>query len=614
MKRFDRVTSVAGFFVRHPNAANLVMAMLILFGAYGLAQLNTQFFPTIKTNRITISVIWPGASAEDGEANILQALEPAVRFIDGVDEVLSYAREGSATIQLEFTQTADMQKALSDVEQAVTGVTTLPEDAETPTVAFREFYDRVARIALTGSFSEDALKVFARKIRDDLIARGIDQVTFSGMRDEEYVVQIPEREMRRLDLTVAGVSESIAENTRDLPSGNLEGAVEKQIRTLSEGKRPEDIGRIDVKTFPTGEKIRVRDIGTVTREFDKDQTRGFSDGERAIELTISRAVSADTLKTAEILDTYLEEIRPQLPASLKIVKYEIRADVLMGRINLLLENGLSGLILVVLVLYVFLNARIALWVAAGIPVAMMATVGVMWMTGQTINMMSLFALIMMLGIIVDDAIVVGEHTATRFALGDSAEDAAENGAGRMVAPVVAASLTTVAAFMPILLVRDVIGQIMSAIPLVVVAVLIASLIECFLVLPGHLAHSLKPRPRAVWSWWRQGIIAAALALFTMGLATRPDIEVVPYLDAPADLLRAWKASLGEIGFDAAVIIAAFAVGGLIEFGFFLLWGRKSKDASTGKAAGSARHSTRDSRGFVTARSARWSRHRFAGAT
>lgn len=612
MKRFDRATSVAGFFVRHPNAANLVMAMLILFGAYGLVQLNTQFFPTIKTNRITVSVSWPGASAEDAETNILQALEPEVRFIDGVNEVVSYAREGSASIQLEFVQNADMQKALSDVEQAVTGVSSLPEDAEEPKVSFREWYDRVARIALTGSFSEEALKVFARRIRDDLITRGIDQVSFSGMRDEEYVVRIPEREMRRLDLTVAGIADSVASNTRDLPSGNLEGAVEKQIRTLSEGKRPADIERIDIKTFPSGEKIRIRDVGSVKREFDKDQTRGFSGGERAIELTISRAVSADTLKSARILDDYLAEIRPQLPSSLKLVKYEIRADVLMGRINLLLSNGLTGLILVVGVLYIFLNARIALWVAAGIPVAMMATIGVMWMSGQTINMMSLFALIMMLGIIVDDAIVVGEHTATRFALGDSADMAAENGAGRMIAPVMAASLTTVAAFMPILLVRDIIGQIMSAIPLVVVAVLIASLIECFLVLPGHLAHSLRPRPRVVWSWWRQGTLAAAMALFVMGLASRPDIEVTPFLDAPAEFLGAWKATFGEVGFDIAVIVAAFIVAGLVELVFFLVWKRNKSGPSSGETgwfrrsfdAGFARFRDGPFRAFV-ALSFRW---------
>ena len=211
---------------------------------------------------------------------------------------------------------------------------------------------------------------------------------------------------------------------------------------------------------------------------------------------------------------------------------------------------------------------------------MLATIGIMWMSGQTINMISLFALIMMLGIIVDDAIVVGEHTATRFALGDSADMAAENGAGRMVAPVMAASLTTIAAFMPILLIGDVIGQIMSALPLVVVAVLVASLIECFLVLPGHLAHSLAPHSRQRWSWWRHGIVSAALALFAIGLATRPDIEVAPLLDAPADYLRGLREQLGGIPFDLAVIAAGFVAGGVFELVFFAIWWRRSNSTTT----------------------------------
>ena len=577
MKRLDSATSVAGFFVRHPNAANLVMAMMILFGAYGLVQLNTQFFPTVETNIISVNVEWPGASAEDVEANILQAIEPEVRFIDGIDEVISYAREGVGSLQLEFVEGAEMRKALSDVEQAVKTVTTLPEDAETPTVSFRQWYDRVARIAITGDFPERSLKDFARRIRDDLIDRGIDRVSFSGLRSEEYVARLPERELRRLGMTVADVADRVAANTRDLPSGNLEGGVERQIRTLAPGTAPEDIGRIDIKTYATGEKVSIRDVGTVAREFDKDAVRGFSDGVRAIELTVERPASADSLKTAKILDDYLAEIRPQLPQTLKIVEYEIRSDALKARIGLLVRNGLSGLVLVVLVLYIFLNARIALWVAAGIPVATMATLGIMWMSGQTINMMSLFALIMMLGVIVDDAIVVGEHTATRFALGDPPDIAAEVGAGRMIAPVMAASLTTIAAFAPIFLVRGAIGQIMSAMPLVVIAVIVASLIECFTVLPGHLAHSLRPNPRRRWHWWRHGILAGAMALFVIGLSLRPDIEVTPALDGLADLGRGLRGELGALLFDLLVVAAAFIIAGAMEAGLQLLDRNKRGD-------------------------------------
>jgi multidrug efflux pump subunit AcrB len=561
-----------GAFLRHPNAANLVMVLMVLFGIFGITKLNTEFFPQVVIDRINVTISWPGASAEDVEKNILQAVEPELRFIDNVDEMVSYAREGAASVSLEFLEGADMQKALSDVEQAIAGVTTLPEDSETPVIALSNWFDRVARVALRGPFSEDALKGYARKIRDDLIDRGIDKVTFSGFRDTEYTVKVPERELRRLDMTLGDISGRIALNTRDMPSGDLQGGIERQVRAVADTASPEAIGRIVVKSFPTGEKVRLRDIADVSKTYDDDQVIGFSDGVRAVELTVQRSAKADQLKVNAILDKYLTEIAGELPHSLELVKYEVRADSLFQRIMILVENGISGFILVLIVLFAFLNARIALWVVAGIPVAILATAGIMWMTGQTINMISLFALIMALGIIVDDAIVVGEHTATRVAMGDSPYHAAEEGAGRMLWPIVAACTTTIASFLPILLMRDTIGQIMSAFPLVVISVVIASIVECFLVLPGHLAHSLARRPS--WNWWRVVLLAAMPALFVIGLAGRPDISVPPILDWLAVPARAGRDGLGVLAFDGAVILLFFAVALGLEVLFMSLRRRR----------------------------------------
>jgi len=227
--------------VHHPNLANLVMAVMVLFGAYGLAKLNTQFFPTIITDRITVSIPWSGASAEDVTSNILEVIEPELRFIDNLDEITSYGREGSATAVLEFTEGADMQKALSDVEQAISGITTLPEDSETPSVSASTFTDGVATIALRGPFPEDALKTFARQMRDDLLDRGIDKVDLRGYRKPEYVVEIPERELRRLDLTLSDVAGSIAGNTVDVPAGTIEGG----CRAADPRRRGGKVGSVD---------------------------------------------------------------------------------------------------------------------------------------------------------------------------------------------------------------------------------------------------------------------------------------------------------------------------------------------------------------------------------
>jgi multidrug efflux pump subunit AcrB len=478
------------FFVRHRNASNLLMAMMVLFGVIGAFQLNTQLFPSTEIPRITVTAEWSGASAEDIEKNILHALEPELRYLADLEKIISYAREGAASITLEFSMGADMQTALSEVESAVTGVTTLPDDSETPTVNRSVWYEGVANISLSGPFSETALKAYAKEIRDGLLAAGIDKVDMAGFRKPEIWIDVPERELRRLGVTLSDIATRVSSATQDRPSGTLDGAVEKQLRSLGDGTSAEEIGGIETVSRETGEKVLLREIAEVRDSFERDQSMGYSGGNRAIELQVERSTTADTLETATILENYLAEIRPTLPPTLNVEVYDIRSQSLVDRINLLVKNGLSGLVLVVVILFLFLNARIAFWVAVGVPTAMMATLGFMWMTGQSINMISLFALIMCLGIVVDDAIVVGEHTATRYAMGDDPIQAAERGTGQMMWPVIASVLTTQVAFFPLTMIRDVIGQIMGALPMVVIAVLTASLIECLLILPGHLRHSL----------------------------------------------------------------------------------------------------------------------------
>ncbi|WP_051630444.1 efflux RND transporter permease subunit [Afifella pfennigii] len=552
-------------FARHNNAANLLMVLMILFGIFALIKINTQFFPSIETDTVSVSVTWSGASAEDVEANILDVVEPAVRFLDGVDEVRSTAREGSGTITLEFQEGADMQKGLADVEAAVAAITTLPEDAEEPKVSFRQWRESVARLAVTGPYSEATLKAIAKDVHDGLIDAGIDSVTYTGLRSEELVVSVAERDLRRLGLSIGEVSSAISGNSRDLPSGKLETTVSRQIRALSDAGDPEALKDIEVKAFSSGERVRLGDFAEVEERFDPDDKEGMTRGQRAIELFVERSASADTLATARLMDDYLERVRPTLPPGVEILKYDVRADAVADRIGLLVTNGLQGLVLVIVILFIFLNGRIAFWVAAGIPVAMMTTLGVMYVSGQTLNMMSLFALIMMLGIIVDDAIVVGEHTATRSSMGDDGVNAAITGAGHMTAPVIAASLTTVAAFAPLFLVRGGIGTFIQTLPLVVIAVIFASLIECFLILPGHLAHSLSRARQAGWSMWRW-IFASLFVAAALVLLLRPGMGEL--------LAQPWLSRV-ETGFGALagllqtllIVLAAICLGALVELLF-----------------------------------------------
>lgn len=487
----DRPRGILGFFVVHRNAANLLMGMLVVAGIYALSQLNTQFFPQTEIPTISIVVAWPGASAEDVEGNIIEAIEPEVRFLDGVDSVDSYAREGVAQVVVEFVSGADMQRAQSDIEQAISSITTLPQDSERAVISRFIFYESVAALAISGPFTEGALRAYAKDIRDVLLNSGVDRVVMKGVRDPELIVEVSEQNLRRLDLSVADVSNRIRQVSQDLPSGTLEGAQEKQLRSIGLATDPAALGAIEVKSLAGGEKVLLQDIADIRDGFDKSQPTGLRSGQLAMQLDIQRAMTADTLDVQANVEKALAGLRSTLPPTLRVEMFNVQADLVFDRIMLLVKNGVGGLLLVLAILFVFLNARVAFWVSAGIPVAMMATLAVMLVTGQSINMISLFALIMTIGIIVDDAIVVGEHATTLREKGHPPAVAAYLGGRRMFGPVFAAILTTVAAFAPILLIGDIIGQILRAMPLVVMAVMVASLIECFLVLPGHMHHALE---------------------------------------------------------------------------------------------------------------------------
>ena len=478
-------------FVRHRNAANLLMALIFVAGAWSLSKLNTQFYPDFGIDVISIEVKWPGGSAADVEANIIEAIEPEVRFLPGVKRVISYAQEGVGRVTLEYDTGADMQAALSDAETAVQQVAILPGDSERPVVRRNMRYDTIVRLVLSGPYSEATLKRQAKRMRDELLAAGIDRVTFFGARDEEIRVEIEPRVLRQLDLTPAAVAARIGASNRDIPSGNLEGSVAIQLRSLGLQSTSRGMGDIEIKSLGDGQKIYLRDIASLSEAFDDDAPIGLRNGRPAIELHVQRSPAADALEVGGIVDRYLARVRSSYPPGLRVEQYDAQADQIRQRVDILLDNGVTGLILVMAVLLAFLNGRTAFWVAAGIPTAFMAALAVMLAFGQSINMLSLFGLIMTLGLIVDDTIVVGEHAAAQREAGMSARQAAETAALRMLAPVMAASLTTVAAFLPLIVMGGIIGQIIGAIPLVVVTVLLASLVECFLVLPGHLRESLE---------------------------------------------------------------------------------------------------------------------------
>ena len=336
-------------FVRHRNAANLLMALIFVAGAYSLSKLNTQFFPDFGLDIVSIRVSWPGSSTGDVEANIVEAIEPEVRFLDGVDRVTSYATEGVGHLVVEYQAGTDMQAALSEAEAALQQITILPEDSERPVVRRIIRYDTIVRLVLSGPYTEAVLKRQAKRMRDELLAAGIDRVTFFGARDEEILVEIEPRVLRQLDLTPAAVASRIGASNRDIPSGNLEGTVEKQLRSVGLQTSSRDLGGMEIRSLDDGQKIFLRDVASLSESFDEGAPIGLRNGQPAIELHVQRSPTADALEVGNIVDGYLARARGNFPPQLRIEQYDAQAGLIRQRVQVLLSNGGSGLILVMAV-------------------------------------------------------------------------------------------------------------------------------------------------------------------------------------------------------------------------------------------------------------------------
>ncbi len=487
-----------GLFAHHKVAANLLMIVMILAGAFALDRLNVQFFPTFELDIVQVRVVWTGASAEDIEDGITEPLEQRLRTVDNLDKMTSTSTQGISAITLEFKEGTDPLLALDQVRRFVDEFRNLPQDAEKPEVALLTRYEQVARLLLTGLNDPAEMRRLARRFETELLERGLAKVDLNGLPAEQIGIEVATERLEQLELGLQELGNRVGAFSRDLPAGAVgrsEGA--RELRSLDKRRDPIGFGSLPVKT-EEALRINLGDVATIERGPGDNTVDVTVGGKPAVEMIVRRGERGDTLESARILADWLDETRATLPPGVEIAVYDASWELVRERIMLLVRNGLSGLVLVVLILYLFLTGRVAFWVAWGIPVSFAATLFILYLVGGSVNMISLFALIMALGIIVDDAIVVGEDAMAHYQMGEDPLLAAEGGARRMVAPVIASSLTTIAAFLPLMLVGGRIGNILGSIPLVIICAILASLVESFLVLPGHLrnafvhTHKIKP--------------------------------------------------------------------------------------------------------------------------
>jgi multidrug efflux pump subunit AcrB len=478
------------YFVRHRTVANLLLVLMIASGIYALTQMRAQYFPDVVVEEVTVQVGWDGAGPEDVDRAIVQVLEPALLAVDGVAASESRSTPGSARITLEFAPGTDLDRAAEEVQTAVEAVRDLPEGADDPVVRRGAWRDQVTDVVLSGPVGIDQLARFADEFTARLFAAGVTRTTIQGLAAPQIMVEVPTAALVRHDLNMTDIAEAIAAEVSSAPAGDVgDGAA--RVRTGAERRSAAEVAAIVLRSDPQGGNLTIGDVATVTASGVDRGRASFVGQNPAMTVRVDRTADGDAIDIQARVAEIAAELEATLPPGVTVDLVRTRAEQISDRLELLLDNALLGLALVVGLLFLFLNARLALWVAVGIPVAMLAGIAGMYAAGLTLNMISLFALIITLGIVVDDAIVVAEHADWRARrLGEPPLVAAEAGALRMGAPVVASTLTTVIAFAGLVVIGGRFGELIADIPFTVSVVLIASLVECFLILPNHLVHAL----------------------------------------------------------------------------------------------------------------------------
>ncbi|GAA6209505.1 efflux RND transporter permease subunit [Cognatishimia sp. WU-CL00825] len=494
------------YFTRHGTAANLLLVVLVVAGLSAAPQMRAQFFPDVIVDNVSVSVGWDGAGAEDVDAAIVQVLEPVLLAVEGVASTEASSSEGSARITMDFEPGWDMARATDEVQTAIDAVTTLPEDADDPRVRRGAWRDRVTDVVLTGPLAPEQLGRFADEFVVRLFAEGVTRATLRGVASPSTIVEVPSVNLITHDVTMAQIAAAIGQEVAADPAGDVAGA-NTRVRTGVAKRSADQVAGIILRSNPDGSALTVGDVATVVVE-SANRNRSYYVGENAaISVRIDRSAKGDAIGIQKTVEDVAQDLQATLPEGVRINLIRTRAEAISGRLDLLLDNGLMGLSLVLALLFLFLNARIAFWVAAGIPVAMCAAIALMYAAGLTLNMISLFGLIITLGIVVDDAIVVGEHADMRARrLGETPVVAAETAAKRMALPVFSATLTTVIAFFGLTAISGRFRDLIIDIPFTVIVVLIASLVECFLILPNHMRHALAHTAKNHWYDWPSRVV------------------------------------------------------------------------------------------------------------
>lgn len=491
---------VLAAFASNVVLANITIFLMFLLGFVSILQMKRETFPEMSLDRIIITVPFPGADPEEIEEGILRKIEEALQGEAGIKELITQARENVGTAVVTVPEHADTRKVLDRVRTKVDAINTFPLDAERPVISELILEDIVTILSLSGDMPEHRMKEWAERTKQALLEAGdVTVVDIYGARDYEISVEISEERLQEHGLTLDLVREVIRQNNMNVPGGLIRNENEEiRLRTLGRAYTGLEIAAIPLITRPDGTLIRLGDVGEVVDGFVEDRMIPLVDGTPALFLYVKRTADQDSLFISGAVRDFLAEQQRLLPEGLRIEEVFDTTDMLRDRINLLVKNGIIGLSLVFILLWLFLDLRLSFWAGMGMPISIAGALVILWAAGGSLNMISLFGLIMVLGIIVDDAIVVGEAIYRRQQKNDvSPLRAAVDGVSEVALPVFGAVTTTIVAFLPLMFIGGIMGKFISILPVVVIACLVVSLVECLLLLPAHLGvHGIQERKNA----------------------------------------------------------------------------------------------------------------------
>jgi multidrug efflux pump subunit AcrB len=492
MKKDASLKGPISWMAQNPVTSNLLMVALLVSGLISVMQIKKEVFPDFQMDTIVVQVAYPGASPVEVERGILLSIEEQVRSIEGVKRVDSVASEGSGQVLIELQTGTDLEKALMDVKNGVDRITSFPLEAEEPMVALLEHKRGVMDLVLYGDLTDKQLRELAENVRDRLLQLpGVSVVDLGGTRPFEISIEVPSETLRQHNLTLSAIADKVRRTAIERPGGGIKaasGEILLRIDERREGGR--EFENVPVMYGKNGQPVTLADIATIRDGFSQDDESYARFNEKpAVFLSVYSLGDESPGDVARTVRAFAEKLENELPSSVRTAFWNDRAQLFEGRLNLLLKNSGLGLILVLVVLGLLLEPKLAFWVAMGIPMSFLGAFFLLPAFGISLNMISMFAFMVTLGMVVDDAIVVGENIYHLRKKGISPIKASIHGAKEMATPIFFSIATTMAAFAPLLFIPGRIGKIQFAIPIIVMLVLAISLIESFFILPNHLAHT-----------------------------------------------------------------------------------------------------------------------------